>query len=684
MLKTILQGAAASALLALPALALQGADHSGRTTAIFPLVPDLEQHMTVDAELLGWLEGYDRLVMVDTQLPGEPGAAFELRRLRMPDELGGLLRVDGEVVGPISHHRSADLSLWKGSVAGRENTDVFLAFSSAGTWGWAKLDNGRTVHLQCAAHPDPQLGWDRAQARWVEDAALRRPGFEQRFGCEVHHAEGREIETSFPRTDLGHAPVGSGADQLPGGNGASGGDGGSGLLTAVAPALLAAAPMAQQTVYVAEAVIETDFAYYQEFNNLTAATNYANALLGACSDRYEEQAGCVWDITSLALYTSNGSDPYSGTNPNDLLYEMRQAWNGSNGLHNLGDFGLILSGHGGGGVAYLDEVCDNGWAVGACCSINGNGNYPVTGNSSVNWDFIVTTHEAGHIFDAVHTHQFCPPVDHCDSNCDGFVQCQQGSIMSYCHTCSWQGVNNIDPYFHSSNETRIRNTVTSKNCLDVYVPPPAQPVIASASPNQVDALYADNWPTITLSGQNFSSVTNVVVDGEFLDASRYTIVNDSTLEIEWNVVSKLGSVDVRVANSAGIGSTAVTVVPPTTALIDMQPSSPTFWLQGAQKLEVYMSGNIGDSIYLIMSTTNLPTDVHGLITMDIGNNFLDLVQLGLHRIQNPTGWKKFAIGAGQASFAWGTTVYFQGAIFPASGIVYPLDPTNVQSVVAFP
>lgn len=689
MLRTTLLGAAASALLVLPAVAGQDPDHSGRTTAIFPLVPDLEEHLTVDADLLGWLADSDRLVMVDTRLPGEPDAAFELERVRLVDERGGLLKVDGEVLGPISHHRSQDLSLWKGQLAGRENTDVFLAFSTAGTWGWARLDNGRTVHLQSGPHPE--LGWERAQARWIDDAALRRPGFEERFACEVKHADGREVETSFPRGDLGHGPLPGdgqvqGNDQLEGfgGNGAAGGDGGNGLVTSMAPALLATAPMLQQTIYIAEAVIETDYAYYLEFNNLTAATNYTNALLGACSDRYEDQAGCIWDVTSLAFYTSGASDPYSGTNPSDLLFEMRQAWNGSGGLHTLGDFGLILSGWGGGGVAYLDEVCDSGWGVGACCSINGNGNFPVTGQSSLNWDFVVTTHEAGHIFDAVHTHDFCPPVDHCDSNCDGFTQCTVGTIMSYCHTCSFAGVSNIDPFFAAANVTRIRNTVLTKNCLDVYVPPPSQPIIASASPNQVDALYADNWPTITLSGQNFSTVTFVSVDGVTLDASRYTIVDDSTMEIEWNVVSKLGAVNVRVANSAGIGSTNVNVVSPSGALIEMQPSNPFFWLQGSQQLDVYMSGNVGDAIYLTMSTSNVPTDVHGLITMDIGNNFLDLVQLGLHRIQQPVGWKKFAIGAGQASFGWGTTVYFQGAIFPAGGWTFPLTPTNVQSVVAFP
>lgn len=675
------------------AFAAPGSDLGDRDTAIFPLVPDLERHMTVDGGLLEWLSDSSSVLLVDTRLPGEPEAAFELERVRLPDDRGGLLRVDGEVVGTIATQRSADLSLWRGQVAGRENTDVFMAFSSAGTWGWVRLDNGRTVHLQCGPHPD--LGWERTQVAWVEDARLRRPGFEERFACKTLTAEGSEAAGPFVRTDLGHVepPVGAGDglqngggggaldDRGFGGDGATGGAGGASAPAFAPTAIPAPAGMLQQTLYIAEAVIETDYAYYLEFNNLTVATNYATVLIGACSDRYEEQVGCLWDLASLALYTSSATDPFSGNSPSSLLAEMRSYWMGSGGLHTLGDFGLVLSGWGGGGVAYLDEVCDNSRGVGSCCSINGNGNFPVVGQSSLNWDFVVTTHEAGHIFDAVHTHQFCPPVDHCDANCDGFESCTVGSIMSYCHTCTFAGISNIDPNFHAANVTRIRNTVTSKSCLDVYTPPPVEPVIATISPDTVLALEPDAWPTITLTGQNFATVTAVKLDGvELITPLDYQIVNDTTLTVNWRPVSSLGQISIRVTNPGGIATAVVQVDPRTTAVLDMTPSDPLPWIQ-TTGLDVYMSSRPRDLIWLVLSTTELPTVLPGLVSLDIGNGLLDYVDLGLHTVSPTKGWVRWGLPFGfNPGLSFGTRLHVQGVVIPFDGIVFPLGTTPVQSL----
>ncbi|QDU83516.1 hypothetical protein Pla163_06150 [Planctomycetes bacterium Pla163] len=683
------------------ALAAPASDLGGRDTAIFPLVPDLERHMTIDGELLEWLSESSSVLLVETQLPGELEAAFELERVRLPDDRGGLLRVDGEVVGTIASQRSADLSLWRGRVAGRANTDVFMAFSSAGTWGWVRLDNGRTVHLQCGPHPD--LGWERTQVAWVEDARLRRPGFEQRFACGARPADGREITGPFVRTDLGHVekPVGEGdggagtgggsleggqghsggAVESLGGDGATGGAGGSSALVFGPAPAPAPAAMLQQTLYIAEAVIETDYAYYLEFNNLTVATNYATVLIGACSDKYEQQVGCLWDLASLALYTSGSTDPFSGNSPNSLLAEMKSYWSGSGGLHNLGDFGLVLSGWGGGGVAYLDEVCDNSWGVGSCCSINGNANFPVTGQSSLNWDFVVTTHEAGHIFDAVHTHQFCPPVDHCDANCDGFETCTVGSIMSYCHTCTFAGISNIDPNFHPANVTRIRNTVTSKSCLDVYTPPITEPIVATVSPDTVLALEPDAWPVITFTGQNFASVTGVRVDGvDLVTPFDYQIVDDTTLKVNWRPVSKLGQVTVRITNPGGVTTSFVQVDPRQTPALDMKPSDPSFWVQTAG-LDVYMSGRPRDLIWLVLSTTEQPTVLPGLVSLDIGNSLLDYIDLGIHTVSPTKGWVRWGLPFGyNPGLSSGTRLLVQGVVIPFDGVTFPLGTTQVQGL----
>jgi hypothetical protein len=72
----------------------------------------------------------------------------------------------------------------------------------------------------------------------------------------------------------------------------------------------------------------------------------------------------------------------------------------------------------------------------------------------------VVTHELGHIFNADHTHDYCPPFDECAPPPLGICQTQtdcsrKGTILSYCHTCPG-GTNKIKPVFepYITNEMR--------------------------------------------------------------------------------------------------------------------------------------------------------------------------------------------------------------------------------------
>jgi hypothetical protein len=148
-----------------------------------------------------------------------------------------------------------------------------------------------------------------------------------------------------------------------------------------------------------------------------------------------------------------------------MLNEFRGAWAGNWPVQ--ADLAHFLSGAGlGGGIAYVNVLCNNSFGFGVSASLNGNIDWGAwTGQSNfLNWDFVVVAHELGHNFSAAHTHNYCPPIDQCsEANCNGSKTCSRGTIMSYCHTCSG-GLSNIDLEFHPQIANQMRGAVNG-SCL---------------------------------------------------------------------------------------------------------------------------------------------------------------------------------------------------------------------------
>jgi hypothetical protein len=145
-----------------------------------------------------------------------------------------------------------------------------------------------------------------------------------------------------------------------------------------------------------------------------------------------------------------------------VLTEFRDAWAGN--IPAGAALGHMLSGASlGCGVAWLDVLCNQQYGFSLSCCLNGGLTFPVSqGNNT--WDFFVVAHELGHNFGSPHTHDYCPPLDHCAANCDGTTQCtNQGTNMSYCHGCAG-GMNNITTYFHPT-VVGVMRTEAEASCL---------------------------------------------------------------------------------------------------------------------------------------------------------------------------------------------------------------------------
>jgi len=350
------------------------------------------------------------------------------------------------------------LSVWAGEVVGSSNSEVMMSFSLYGSRGWIR-NEGTMTHLM--PHPAEGNDWGNSWTYIVDEAELLSRGNKPQSFCQS------DALLELP-TEAGRTPY------LPPNTDLSVGADCGGFECKVA--------------------METDYQLYQVFGGINPLTTYTASLLAYGSSRYTEQINTTLTYPYLQFYTDS-NDPWSsqdsGGSSVDLLYEFQGAWAGN--VPNDCVLGHFLSGAGlGGGVAWLDVLCNNTYNFGVSGNINGNLNFPVVQGPD-QWDAMVWLHEIGHNFDALHTHDYCPPVDECApngyfGNCQNQQNCtNQGTIMSYCHLCSG-GTANVTTYFHPTSVGYMQ--AAAAGCLPSLVPisvtpptlsPPATPITVTAN-----------------------------------------------------------------------------------------------------------------------------------------------------------------------------------------------------------
>jgi len=345
-------------------------------------------------------------------------------------------RVDGQARPDLLD--GLDLSVWKGTVAGEPESEVMLGLSNSGCNGWIR-HGGQLFHF--LSRPDERGSWVDGVVIVTTEEALIEQGNRFELACRAQELPG----------DVRDAP-------------------------------LPPAPPSQELPAVAcdarecKVALESDYQLYQVFNDLNALTAYIATLFTFVSDRYETQANTVLTFPYVQFYTTS-NDPWQSQDQGgdcvDVLYEFQAAWAGN--IPGGADLAQLLSGANlGCGVAWVDVLCNDVYNFSVAGNMNGLVQFPVQQGPN-NWDFMVTAHEMGHNFGALHTHDYCPPLDQCYDNCTGTTQCtNQGTIMSYCHLCSG-GTANITTYFHPSVSTII--TDEAKGCLPLHVGLAAEPPI---------------------------------------------------------------------------------------------------------------------------------------------------------------------------------------------------------------
>jgi hypothetical protein len=215
-----------------------------------------------------------------------------------------------------------------------------------------------------------------------------------------------------------------------------------------------------------EIYFEADNALYQaQGSSIPNTVSYINALFSNVATLYSNE-GLSAVISEIKVWDT--TDPYAGAaSSGDALTAFRN--NVGTGFN--GRLAHLLSGRGlGGGVAYLDVLCEKSYAHG----VSGNLSSTITNLPNYSWNVEVVTHELGHNFGSPHTQSCSWPggaLDNCyttEGGCaPGPAPTNGGTIMSYCHLTGY-GINFANG-FGTLPGNLIRNL--AQVCLGSAAPP---------------------------------------------------------------------------------------------------------------------------------------------------------------------------------------------------------------------
>jgi hypothetical protein len=238
--------------------------------------------------------------------------------------------------------------------------------------------------------------------------------------------------------------------------------------------------------------------------NLTAVTAYMMTVLGTVNLIDERDLETTLKLVYLNFWTTT-SDPYTAADTGNELTEFRAYWLANNGAISSHMQHLVSGRALGGGIAFLDAVCSNGYGVSAIDAIY---TYPT---ATTTWDVEVITHELGHNLGSPHTHSCAwvnegrwpaGTLDSCatpEGSCATYtkhVPPDKGTIMSYCHLISSVAAG-IRLDFHPVCVSRMRGVMS--NCALFPTPSPPRNPIATTTATGLQLTWTAS-PTSGVTG----------------------------------------------------------------------------------------------------------------------------------------------------------------------------------------
>jgi hypothetical protein len=183
---------------------------------------------------------------------------------------------------------------------------------------------------------------------------------------------------------------------------------------------------------------------------------------------------------------------------------------------------------------------------------------------------------------------------------------------------------------------------------------------------------------ITLQGDGFTNLTSLTVGGVELTVipPQFLLEGDSQVRIFWTPNGEPGPIDIVLTDNLGSDTATVLLELNDTPTLDLANSSPAFILS-AIGLQSRVGAQPGDVVFLQGSVSNVPSTLPGLVSLDLGNNFSELVDLGSLLIVPPSG--VIEVTTPLPGGLTGLNVYVQAAVVAAPDYLLPAAVTNLET-----
>jgi hypothetical protein len=256
-------------------------------------------------------------------------------------------------------------------------------------------------------------------------------------------------------------------------------------------------------------VIHVDYDIFVQKGSVQAAADYVNGAFSQVAILYTNEA---INLVVNEMIVWNAADPFTGPTTNNYLNQFQNYLGGNFN----GDLAHLVGYNGGGGVAYLDVLCDPFYGIGYSGISSSYSNVP-----AYSWTIEVLTHEIGHNLGSQHTHACawngnntaidgCGPAAGYSEGCNAPLPVS-GTIMSYCHLIGGVGIN-FNNGFGPQPGDRIRDRVYNSPCLTICGPPIEFDAGITAITSPI-ALPCENnvAPVVTLKNFGATTLTSVII-----------------------------------------------------------------------------------------------------------------------------------------------------------------------------